>query len=105
MRMEESMNRTILGAVALILMASPATALERGPGLGGSLGGDHQAGQDRGDRSGGGRDRDLGGFRFGGRDRNLSGFGGRDRNLSGFSTGRSFNAQQRDHSGRGGDRN
>ena len=81
------MKPTTLAAVALtvaalILMASPATALERGPSLGGgSSGGDHQAGQDRGDRPGGDRDRDFGGS--GGRDRNLtsrSDHGGHDRN-------------------------
>ena len=81
MRMEESMNRTILAAVALILMAGPATALERGPGLGDSVGGDHQAGQNRGDndRPGG---RDLGGLSTGrgGLSTSRSDHGGHDRN-------------------------
>jgi len=75
------MNRTILAAVALILMASPATALERGPDLGDSVGGDHQAGQNRGnnDRPGGGTNRERGG--------RSSGLGGLSSGRGGFSTG------------------
>jgi hypothetical protein len=99
--MEEPLKRVVFVVSALMLVASPATALERSPGLGGSFGGDHKAGQSGGERGGGDRDhgslgRDWGGL---GRDR-----GGLGRDQGGFNPGRSFSTQRHEHSGRSGDR-
>ena len=77
------MNR-VIAALALILLAGPAIALERSPDDRGFVGRERggQAAPDRGERMS----------------------GGRDRSLTGGETGKSNTFSQRDRSGRAGDR-
>jgi hypothetical protein len=81
--MEDTMNR-VIAALALILMAGPASALERSPSDRGIA--DH----DRGDRATAERGERMS--------------GGRDRTINGPETGKSRSYSTHDRSGRAGDR-